>query len=86
MAMPLAGRPLVTAKRMPAPRRLCTAAWARLVSTFCSVTSVPSTSANTREIFRFSAITTSVVWLIRVAPGTSARASIRPPPPDVAAR
>src|SRR6202011_6169550 len=56
MAMPLGGRPLVMAKRIPALRRLCTAAWARSVSTFCSVTSVPSTSASTREIFRFSAI------------------------------
>src|SRR5262249_28695031 len=56
MAIPRGGRPLVMAKRMPVSRSLCTAAWARLVSTFCSLTSVPSTSARTSEIFRFSTI------------------------------
>ena len=73
MAMPLGGRPLVMAKRMPASRRLCTAAWARLVSTFSSVTSVPSTSASTREIFRLSAIGTSVV--LAYSSGRQARPS-----------
>src|SRR5215470_3966881 len=56
LAMPRGGRPLVMAKRMPISRSLSTAAWARLVSTFCSLTSVPSTSARTSEIFRFSTI------------------------------
>src|SRR5215475_8601907 len=45
ISMPFGGRPLVMAKRMPASCRLWTAAWARSVRIFCSVTSVPSTSA-----------------------------------------
>jgi hypothetical protein len=58
MAMPSGGRPLVIAKRMPARRRRMTALCARFVRTFSSSTSEPSTSANTREIFRFGIITT----------------------------
>src|SRR5215510_7849423 len=56
IAMPRGGRPLVMAKRMPASRRCCTAALACFVSTFLSLTSVPSTSARTTEMLRFSAI------------------------------
>src|SRR5690349_19896683 len=59
IAMPRGGRPLVMAKRTPALCNALTAPCARSVSTFCSVTSVPSTSASTREILRFSAIDTS---------------------------
>src|SRR6266851_9973028 len=71
MAMPMGGRPLVMAKRIPAARKLCTAAWARSVRTFCSVTSVPSTSASTRESLRFSAIGTSTVRSFEGAPGAA---------------
>src|SRR5215831_2431549 len=71
MAMPRGGRPLVTAKRMPRSCRLCTAACARSVSTFCSLTSVPSTSASTREIFRLSAIAASAGGSLERAPGAS---------------
>ncbi len=49
--MPFGGRPLVTAKRMPAARSFWTAAIARSVSTLSFVTSVPSTSASMRRIF-----------------------------------
>ena len=51
IAMPRGGRPLVIAKAMPAVWRAFTAAPARGVSTFSAVTSVPSTSARTSEIF-----------------------------------
>ena len=49
MAIPRGGRPLVMAKRMPASRRLCTAAIARSVRTFSCVTRVPSTSASIKR-------------------------------------
>ena len=50
IAMPLGGRPLVTAKPTPAARSAATAsidAWVRVLS---DVTSVPSTSERTRSI------------------------------------
>ena len=49
--MPRGGRPLVMAKSIPAICSALTAARARDVSTFSAVTSVPSTSARTSEIF-----------------------------------
>ena len=51
IAMPRGGRPLVIAKAIPAASSAFTAATARDVSTFSAVTSVPSTSARTSEIF-----------------------------------
>ena len=53
--------PLVTAKRMLASCKALTAFWVRLVKTFCSVTSVPSTSARTSEIFRLTPMMISAV-------------------------
>jgi hypothetical protein len=46
IAMPLGGRPLVTAKSTPSALSLRTAATARSVRAFSEVTSVPSTSAS----------------------------------------
>jgi len=51
MDMPRGGRPLVIAKWISAACSAFTAALARDVSTFSAVTSVPSTSARTSEIF-----------------------------------
>ncbi len=62
IAMPRGGRPLVIAKPMPAPCRACTAAAARRVSTLSAVTSVPSTSASTSEIF-------NVLWSFSITRG-----------------
>jgi hypothetical protein len=50
MLIPFGGRPLVTANSIFAARSRATAAIARGVNTFASVTSVPSTSAMTRRI------------------------------------
>ncbi len=50
IAIPLGGRPLVTANWMPRPAMSRTAFWARSVSTLSLVTSVPSTSASSRLI------------------------------------
>src|SRR5215510_10047719 len=71
MAMPRGGRPLVMAKRMPVSRRCCTAALARFVSTFLSLTSVPSTSARTTEMLRFSAIRPSDHRSVQRTPSTT---------------
>ena len=48
--MPLGGRPLVIANRIPASPSLRTAPTARSVSTLSGVTSVPSTSASSSRI------------------------------------
>ena len=56
MAIPRGRQPLVTAKRMPAFCNALTALSVRLVKIFCSVTSVPSTSARTGETFPLTAM------------------------------
>jgi hypothetical protein len=52
MDMPLGGRPLVMANRIPASPRLRTALTARSVTTLSGVTSVPSTSARSSRMAR----------------------------------
>ena len=52
MLMPRGGRPLVMASAMPASCSSRAAAFAASVSTLSSVTSVPSTSARRRRMFR----------------------------------
>src|SRR5262249_18826448 len=71
MAMPRGGRPLVIAKRMPAACKALTAFCALSVNTFCSVTSVPSTSASTSEIFPRRAIRSSPAPSVERTPGTA---------------
>src|SRR5262245_19704511 len=51
ISIPRGGRPLVIANPMPDARSDSTAFTARAVSTFSAVTSVPSTSDRTSEIF-----------------------------------
>ena len=78
IAMPRGGRPLVIAKAMPAACSAFTAARARGVSTFSAVTSVPSTSARTSEIFD-AARTGSTMRDLLLSPAPT-RARERPPP------